>query len=211
MVKVSEVCDCELPTCHRRHMRPRRRELKSMSAKHLRVHRAKKKARVDALAARGACTYCDSRLRLRFRRRERGEKKQYVSQMLGYRWERILELLQDYVIVCEDCTARSPVNHARLLRIKRLAGCRKCGVRSGKLEFHHRNGMDPEVDFTVSRIEGRSWSVIEAEMAKCVVLCRSCHRRFHDLRRRGWCRFFWRWRTLLRKYRKTPHFFRSKR
>ena len=181
-------------------MRPRPRELKSRSAKHLRVHRAKKKARVDALAARGACAYCGSRAGLRFKPCFVGKRGGlYVSQMLGYRWERILELLEDYVLVCEDCTKRSPVNHARLLRIKRLAGCRKCGVRSGKLEFHHRYGRDGEVERVVSRLVGRSWSRIQAEIAKCDVLCNGCHTRYHNLHKRGWRRLLWRLRTFFRR------------
>jgi hypothetical protein len=46
------------------------------------------------------------------------------------------------------------------------------------LEFHH---LDPKAkEFAISH-DGitRSWSKIQAELAKCVLLCANCHRETH--------------------------------
>ncbi len=58
--------------------------------------------------------------------------------------------------------------------------CRGCGcvVPSRVFEFHH---LDARVkDFAISA-DGilRSWKKIEAELAKCVLLCANCHRETH--------------------------------
>lgn len=58
--------------------------------------------------------------------------------------------------------------------------CTGCGLREpvDALEFHHR---DPHTkDFGIST-EGipRRWEKIEAELAKCVLLCANCHREVH--------------------------------
>lgn len=60
-----------------------------------------------------------------------------------------------------------------------LAGgkCRLCGYDRclDALEFHHRDSDGK--DFSVSnRGYTRSWSRVEAEIAKCLLLCANCHR-----------------------------------
>lgn len=58
--------------------------------------------------------------------------------------------------------------------------CRGCGLTSpvDALEFHH---LDPDTkEFGIS-VDGvpRRWAKIEAELAKCILLCANCHRETH--------------------------------
>ncbi len=57
--------------------------------------------------------------------------------------------------------------------------CDECGATEN-LQLHHR---DP-VDKIAHSIWSWSWKRIEAEVAKCVVLCESCHREHHAVLRR---------------------------
>lgn len=64
----------------------------------------------------------------------------------------------------------------RLRTIKVEMGCLRCGFDEcpEALEFHHRDG---EVKlFNLGARLDASWSKIEAEIAKCDVLCANCHR-----------------------------------
>lgn len=56
--------------------------------------------------------------------------------------------------------------------------CIKCGEgESACLDFHH---LDAKLkDFAVSQMYDQSWSMIKAEIDKCVVLCANCHRKVH--------------------------------
>jgi hypothetical protein len=62
----------------------------------------------------------------------------------------------------------------RLNRIKVEAGCARCGFNAhpAALDFNHIRG---EKKFNISQDPKRAWADIEAEMAKCEVLCRNCH------------------------------------
>ena len=72
----------------------------------------------------------------------------------------------------------------RLHGIKRDAGCKKCGERDPLLlQFHHRNPA--EKSFRISAALTRPWGVLLAEIAKCDVLCLSCHKAEHQLMRYG--------------------------
>lgn len=58
-------------------------------------------------------------------------------------------------------------------------GCQKCKEqRPYLMEFHH---IDPEnkVDCIAHMIKSASKEKLEAELAKCIVLCANCHREFH--------------------------------
>ena len=64
--------------------------------------------------------------------------------------------------------------------IEKMGGkCQKCGYNKcpAALEFHHK---DPnEKDFTIKDIVAGSWSKIEGELEKCIMLCANCHREEH--------------------------------
>lgn len=55
--------------------------------------------------------------------------------------------------------------------------CSLCG-KSEDLVFHH---IDPATkDTDVTRLKRKSDEIIQKEIEKCVVLCRSCHMKVHD-------------------------------
>ena len=67
----------------------------------------------------------------------------------------------------------------RIWEIQSEAGCAHCGVGDPVvLLFHH---IDPNTKLFDIGAYGqlKPWPEIEAEMAKCIVLCHNCHRRLH--------------------------------
>jgi hypothetical protein len=81
--------------------------------------------------------------------------------------------------------------------------CAYCGAVGGHIVLHHPNG-DGDLG-RISNIPARTPNLIaclDAEVGRCVPLCRSCHQKEHDQLRMaaGWRRFFpnrnlygWRW------------------
>ena len=69
--------------------------------------------------------------------------------------------------------------------IKEAAGCAWCRFKHPcVLQFHH---IDPETkSFDISSVyqKNRSWSEIEAEIDKCIILCGNCHL-IHEARTRN--------------------------
>jgi hypothetical protein len=69
----------------------------------------------------------------------------------------------------------------RSMALEKAGGkCRLCGYDRclDALEFHHRDSDGK--DFSVlNRGYTRSWSRVEAEIAKCLLLCANCHREVH--------------------------------
>lgn len=64
---------------------------------------------------------------------------------------------------------------AHRLQAQEIMGC-ECNYCSGshKLEYHHENPATKE--FNVAQYFGRiAWERLEAELMKCIVLCRECH------------------------------------
>lgn len=58
--------------------------------------------------------------------------------------------------------------------------CAKCGeTRKELLHFHH---IDPtQKKFTIGKTRNYSLEKIQEEINKCIVLCASCHKKFHWL------------------------------
>jgi len=66
----------------------------------------------------------------------------------------------------------------RIADHKAAHGCRECGERNPLvLDLHHRHPL--EKTFTIGQHLNRAWSVLEAEIAKCDVLCCNYHQRHH--------------------------------
>lgn len=67
-----------------------------------------------------------------------------------------------------------------LAEFKAASACARCGEdHPATLDFHHR---DPAAkDFNLSNVSAYGWSLerIQAEIAKCEVLCANCHRKEH--------------------------------
>ena len=62
--------------------------------------------------------------------------------------------------------------------IKIQSGCIRCGEDDPCcLSFHH---VDPDIKlFSISDFASRTLNELDTEIAKCVVLCENCHRKFH--------------------------------
>jgi hypothetical protein len=71
--------------------------------------------------------------------------------------------------------ARQQEHRDRLRAIKLERGCADCGYNAHAcaLDFDHVRG---EKFMGVARMIGRTWATIEAEVAKCDVVCANCHR-----------------------------------
>lgn len=71
-------------------------------------------------------------------------------------------------------------NREWLVLLKRGLKCGECGeCHPACLDFHHE---DPtEKDLEVASAISKGWSIkrLEAEVAKCIVLCSNCHRKHH--------------------------------
>jgi len=69
----------------------------------------------------------------------------------------------------------------RYVQDKKVAiGCTSCGEKHPAcLEWHHTG--EHEKDDSLARMidKNRPYGVLDAEMAKCVVLCSNCHRKQH--------------------------------
>lgn len=65
------------------------------------------------------------------------------------------------------------------LKSKRVA-CQQCGEsHEACLDFHHRDPKTKLFQLTAQKIGNRSQRSIDAEIAKCDVLCSNCHRKHH--------------------------------
>ncbi len=160
--------------------------------------RARTQLRAELLASRGGrcetCGYARAAAALEFHHRDAGTKEFTLSRSSTTR-ERVWSEAAKCDLLCANCHRRrhlvtsANVNHAVVRsrrRIKRRAiallggSCAGCGavVPAPVFEFHHRDGRTK--DFAISH-DGitRRWEKIEAELAKCVLLCANCHREVH--------------------------------
>lgn len=77
------------------------------------------------------------------------------------------------------------VAEIRNLLLAKRDKCVNCGeTHPACLDFHHRNPKEKKFQLTASQMGNRSWKTIEAEIAKCEVLCSNCHRKLHHTIRR---------------------------
>ena len=83
---------------------------------------------------------------------------------------------------CKDCyneNRKAKRNELKKRAVEAMGGkCQCCGYNKclPALEFHH---LDPsEKDFELSA--KISWSQIEKELKKCVLLCSNCHKEAHS-------------------------------
>lgn len=72
--------------------------------------------------------------------------------------------------------ANAKTRHTERLAAARVNGCADCGTHED-LNFHH---LDPSTkSYDVTQMVNRSAVAFEAELAKCVVVCVTCHKRRH--------------------------------
>ena len=70
----------------------------------------------------------------------------------------------------------------RIKAINVLGGkCNACGEDDHYvLDFHHKNPIKKDFQISLVGIH-KSWKSIELEIEKCILLCRNCHTKFHNL------------------------------
>jgi len=62
--------------------------------------------------------------------------------------------------------------------LRTVSGCSDCKTHEGTLQHHH---LDPTTKRrSVSNMAGSSQETLQAEIAKCVVVCEPCHRDRHN-------------------------------
>ena len=61
--------------------------------------------------------------------------------------------------------------------------CQICGYNKcdSALDLHHINPEEKEISLASIRANPKSWSLIVAELRKCVLICANCHREEHHL------------------------------
>ena len=81
---------------------------------------------------------------------------------------------------CNSCMVNRRRFRIRTKIIEYLGGkCSECGYSKciGALDVHH---LDPSKKlFNISGAHARSWSAIEDEIKKCILICSNCHREVH--------------------------------
>ena len=81
--------------------------------------------------------------------------------------------------VYDYATERKKTALNRVLAEKAARGCLRCGERDPRcLDFHHRDHTSKVAE--VSRLIGHKPATLDAEIAKCDVICANCHRKEHD-------------------------------
>ena len=71
-------------------------------------------------------------------------------------------------------------NRAWLVALKGHLRCIKCGEdHPACLDFHHKDPLQKDRSLADAISHGWSIARLEAEVAKCLVLCSNCHRKIH--------------------------------
>ena len=86
--------------------------------------------------------------------------------------------------VVEDGTGSQARGNARKRRLIDAMGgaCKRCGYdrNPAALVFHHKVTGDKKFQLDLRALSNRRWSSIEAEAAKCELLCANCHAEVHN-------------------------------
>ena len=76
-------------------------------------------------------------------------------------------------------TARNTEQQNKIRAIKMDSGCAHCGTKEdvSQLQFHHTDSTTKKFHIADSR--SHSWESLKEEMAKCIILCQTCHTNEH--------------------------------
>ena len=76
-------------------------------------------------------------------------------------------------------TARNTEQQNKIRAIKMDSGCSHCGTKEdvSLLQFHHVDSSTKKFHIADSR--SHSWESLKEEMAKCIILCQTCHTNEH--------------------------------
>ena len=138
-----------------------------------------------------------------------GQKSSKISDLLreGFNWSTIEAEIAKCTVRCANChriktfsehsnnwrtnqyTQQQAKSYQQMRVYLSMHPCVDCGESDIRLlEFDHVHGHKTT---TISRLltQGRNWSIIEAEIAKCEIRCANCHRKRTAERDGDW------WRT----------------
>lgn len=85
---------------------------------------------------------------------------------------------RSYAERCPKCVMFVKRREIKQRAIDLLGGkCSKCGYSKchGAMHFHHINRKEKEIQISITT----SWSRIEKELEKCILLCANCHAELH--------------------------------
>ncbi len=175
----------------------RRRRRNAKTLRYQKKRRREMKSRlVAALGGRCVdCGYAGTVAALDFHHRE-SLAKDFAISAFGGSWTRLVAEAAKRDLICANChrlrhlaedalrETSAVVRFRRALKIRAVAHmggvCAGCGRRGAPamFDFHHVDAS--EKDFGIGQ-DGipRRWSRVVAELAKCVMLCASCHREVH--------------------------------
>ena len=162
----------------------------------LKARRAATQQFVDSIKLGKCCKFCseDDVCCLDFHHRNPDSKAFTITfaTKSGYAESRLLEEIEKCDIVCANChlshhkteyplptNKRGLRNSLWLRQYKSDKCCSKCGeTNSATLCFHHLG----EKSYCVSDLVVKGFAIarIEAEIAKCEILCANCHRKEHQ-------------------------------
>lgn len=152
----------------------------------------------ELIAARGGrcedCGYDRTFWALEFHHRDAATKEFSLGGFLGS-MDRARREADKCFLFCANCHrirhARSKTDSGHPVvrfrqHIKRRAvaaaggACKGCALAGpvDALEFHHLDATAKDFALSVDGVP-RSWARVEAELAKCVLLCANCHRETH--------------------------------
>jgi hypothetical protein len=160
--------------------------------------KTRKQVKAELIADRGGrcedCGYATAATALEFHHRDAATKAFQISSG-GLARDRLWAEASKCDLLCANChrlrhlswptVTELPTVTQRRARKQRAINalgscCQGCGLSfpARLFEFHHRDARAK--DFAISA-DGilRSWAKIEAELAKCVLLCANCHRETH--------------------------------
>jgi hypothetical protein len=175
----------ELSVDQRWHYRNRER-----NAERTRKRRARLRAWVSEQKRARGCRNCgsDDPAELDFHHRDSDEKEMAIGEMVtyGYGTDALREEMAKCDVLCANCHRKThheptkrPGRRWVYERKRTSNGCSRCAESDPRcLDFHHVRGRKRA---TVARLlaDGRPKEVIEAELAKCELLCANCHRQHH--------------------------------
>ena len=84
---------------------------------------------------------------------------------------------------CAGCLVSVRRNKLKEKAINQKGGkCQTCGYNKCKpaLTFHHLDPNTKSFEINSNKMFAISWSVVEAELNKCILLCSNCHFELHD-------------------------------
>ena len=140
----------------------------------------------------GQCEQCgtDNIFHLSFHHKNEDDKEFKMSQNFEKKWDDIVKEVNKCILLCMNCHQEHHYKHTDakelLLQYIDKHACQRCGYGNkdnySSLDFHHRDPSTKE--FRIGRSYNQKMFVkplddILAEISKCEVICRNCHKIEH--------------------------------